>query len=156
MKNWILKSYKNGSLFLILWLVTGLFGSIQKYYSPLSNQYLYEMTNDIPPPAKVIYGIFTLPPVVMSFKVILASIIFELYQLFYKLLKKHLPKIVKTLVLLLVLVSLVYTTSVSFDAIQENLKWGFYILVLQDAVWLVYIVFVVLSYWNLLASDDIK
>jgi hypothetical protein len=74
------------------------------------------------------------------------------FALLYILLQKRLSMVFNYMILLVSAV-VVFTGSITVEDLQENLKWGFYILAIQDVIWFAFLIFVVSSYWKLFKAQ---
>lgn len=141
------------SFYPLLWILTGLLGSIQRSYSPSFDQWFQQSLLEVEKQGyepNVMDLIGTSPLFVVIAESLSLFFCMGLFAFFHLILRKKMPNLLKYLICLFPTSIVAYTGYIAVDALIENLKWGFYILAIQDVVWGVYLWFVVSSYWKLI------
>lgn len=151
MKEKILSLNKNGVLFLALWILIGLLGTLQAHYSPHFTEYMNSVLRE----QSFLSTNLRYDLVFLFVSQSLIAVLFTLgYRVFYSLFKTKLVTGLKFILLLLPTDILVFYGKIAINDLNENIQWGFYYLASQDIVWLIYSSFVLFNFWKIIVSKD--
>jgi hypothetical protein len=137
MRNTIIWIYNRELLHLCVWILIGVIGSDQQFNNP---QYLMEQGREP--------KVFDAPQFVFFFELIFALFYVSFFSMIYWLLRKKLPSTLKWFVLVCSTSFVGFTVYVAIKNLAENIHWGFYILLAQDIIWIVYAISIIQSLWK--------
>jgi hypothetical protein len=143
--------YTKGIILLSAWVLTGVIGNAQRNNSPIFDKWLSYKNEQL---IKQGYdpNIFDLlgytPPFVFFFEFIFALLCIVIFLLISILLRKQVPSKLKGVVLLLSITSVIYTIYVAIKDLIINIQWGFFTLLVQDVIWLVFAVGIIQTLWK--------
>lgn len=148
--------YTKGLFLLCLWVLTGIIGSVQRFKSLMFDKWLEQKDLEMikqgyEPNFFVVLG-YT-PQLVFIIDTIFALFCLAIFVLISWLLTIKLSTTFKWFIFACSTSFMVYTVYVASKDLAVNIHWGFYILLAQDIIW---IVWSVMSIQLLLKSTRLK